>query len=288
MLLLAEHVRARVELDLPRCRRGGRGTRPCRGRGGPSAGRRPGGGPRSPRRRRRPSCAARTSAIGSRPGNAGGKGSSPASRRRSSFARRSARRADSCLDLRRGFVGSSTDEGIQWSAACRDARSRSGTRPSPTCRGSSRSTTPRSSAGSPPSTPSAREPGRDDAWLTERDEIHPVLVGRDATARSLAGRRSASGRRRAPTGARREVSVYVRCGCERDGGVRRPSCLRRCRAGPRHRRGARASRAGSRCRTRRASRSHESFGFRSIGTQRRCGEKLGRILDVELMDLHLD
>jgi phosphinothricin acetyltransferase len=33
---------------------------------------------------------------------------------------------------------------------------------------------------------------------------------------------------------------------------------------------------------------HEAAGFRSFGTQRRCGEKLGRILDVELFDLHLD
>jgi phosphinothricin acetyltransferase len=32
----------------------------------------------------------------------------------------------------------------------------------------------------------------------------------------------------------------------------------------------------------------ERFGFGRIGTQRRCGEKFGRILDVELMDLHLD
>jgi len=32
----------------------------------------------------------------------------------------------------------------------------------------------------------------------------------------------------------------------------------------------------------------ESFGFGHIGTQRRCGEKFGRVLDVELMDLHLD
>jgi L-amino acid N-acyltransferase YncA len=32
----------------------------------------------------------------------------------------------------------------------------------------------------------------------------------------------------------------------------------------------------------------ESFGFGHIGTQRRCGEKFGRILDVELMDFHLD
>jgi len=33
---------------------------------------------------------------------------------------------------------------------------------------------------------------------------------------------------------------------------------------------------------------HCSVGFRSIGTMRRVGEKFGRILDVELMDLHLD
>ena len=33
---------------------------------------------------------------------------------------------------------------------------------------------------------------------------------------------------------------------------------------------------------------HEAAGFRSFGTQRRCGEKLGRILDVELFDLHLE
>lgn len=33
---------------------------------------------------------------------------------------------------------------------------------------------------------------------------------------------------------------------------------------------------------------HEAAGFRSFGIQRRCGEKLGRILDVELFDLHLD
>ena len=33
---------------------------------------------------------------------------------------------------------------------------------------------------------------------------------------------------------------------------------------------------------------HRSAGFRSVGRMRRVGEKLGRILDVELMDLHLD
>jgi L-amino acid N-acyltransferase len=33
---------------------------------------------------------------------------------------------------------------------------------------------------------------------------------------------------------------------------------------------------------------HESLGFQRIGTMRRVGEKLGRILDIELYDLHLD
>lgn len=33
---------------------------------------------------------------------------------------------------------------------------------------------------------------------------------------------------------------------------------------------------------------HRALGFRSFGTMRRVGEKLGRILDVELLDLHLD
>lgn len=33
---------------------------------------------------------------------------------------------------------------------------------------------------------------------------------------------------------------------------------------------------------------HGSLGFKSVGTMRRVGEKFGRILDVELMDLQLD
>ncbi len=33
---------------------------------------------------------------------------------------------------------------------------------------------------------------------------------------------------------------------------------------------------------------HRSLGFELIGVQRRAGEKFGRILDVALMDLHLD
>jgi L-amino acid N-acyltransferase len=33
---------------------------------------------------------------------------------------------------------------------------------------------------------------------------------------------------------------------------------------------------------------HERVGFARVGTMRRVGEKFGRILDVELLDLHLD
>lgn len=33
---------------------------------------------------------------------------------------------------------------------------------------------------------------------------------------------------------------------------------------------------------------HESLGFRTIGVMRRVGEKFGQVLDVRLMDLHLD
>lgn len=33
---------------------------------------------------------------------------------------------------------------------------------------------------------------------------------------------------------------------------------------------------------------HQAFGFQHIGTMRRVGQKFGRILDVELYDLHLD
>ncbi|MEM8834487.1 MAG: N-acetyltransferase family protein [Planctomycetota bacterium] len=33
---------------------------------------------------------------------------------------------------------------------------------------------------------------------------------------------------------------------------------------------------------------HRAFGFETVGVMRRVGEKFGRVLDVELMDLHLD
>ncbi len=33
---------------------------------------------------------------------------------------------------------------------------------------------------------------------------------------------------------------------------------------------------------------HESLGFKTIGVMRRVGEKFGKLLDVRLLDLHVD
>jgi phosphinothricin acetyltransferase len=37
-----------------------------------------------------------------------------------------------------------------------------------------------------------------------------------------------------------------------------------------------------------STRLHEAAGFRPVGTMRRVGEKFGRLLDVAILDLHLD
>ncbi|MBX3358846.1 MAG: N-acetyltransferase [Phycisphaeraceae bacterium] len=37
-----------------------------------------------------------------------------------------------------------------------------------------------------------------------------------------------------------------------------------------------------------SNRMHARLGFKDVGTLRRCGEKFGRVLDVLLMDVHLD
>ena len=127
--------------------------------------------------------------------------------------------------------------------------------------------------------------GRDDAWLTERDtERHPVVVAalddRIAGWASLNPWSNRGGYARTVEG-----SVYVHRD-ERGRGVGRVLL------------GAvveRARRAGTGVILARITEANapsvalfEAFGFGRIGTQRRCGEKFGRILDVELMDLHLD
>lgn len=125
--------------------------------------------------------------------------------------------------------------------------------------------------------------GRDDGWLTGREEIHPVIVaasGENVVGWAAIGPWSPKGAYRR-TG---EVSVYVD-GAMRGGGVG-SRLLRELVA--RARGGDVAVLLARVALPNQASIAiHEAVGFRSFGTQRRCGEKLGRIIDVELMDLHL-
>jgi L-amino acid N-acyltransferase YncA len=125
---------------------------------------------------------------------------------------------------------------------------------------------------------------RDGAWLTERDALYPVLVGTDGE--DLVGWASLS--QWSPRGAYRrtaEVSEYVDA-AHRGRGIGRAllaALVERARERDIAVLLARVTQPNP------ASEAmHESLGFRAFGTQRRCGEKFGRILDVKLMDLHLD
>lgn len=130
-----------------------------------------------------------------------------------------------------------------------------------------------------------RQAGRDDGWLTGRAPYHPVTVA--VADGEIAGWASIGPW--SPRGAYRrtgEVSVYVddeRRGAG-IGGLLMTDLVERARALPEIAvllaRIAQPNPASVAI--------HEAAGFRSFGTQRRCGEKLGRILDVELFDLHLD
>ena len=129
-----------------------------------------------------------------------------------------------------------------------------------------------------------RVTGVDDRWLTGRDSAHPVLV-------ALAGDRVcgwASVGPWSPRGAYRrtgEVSVYVDAEMRGRGIGRRllESLVERARGSE-----VKVLLARVALPNEPSLRVHEAAGFRSFGTQRRCGEKLGRVLDVELLDLHLD
>jgi len=129
-----------------------------------------------------------------------------------------------------------------------------------------------------------KDPEADANWLTGRDDAHPVLVAADAG--EIVGWASIGPW--SPKGAYRrtgEVSVYVDESA-RGGGVGGrllSELVERARRSDIKVLLARLALPNP------ASMSiHERAGFRSFGIQRRCGEKLGRVLDVELLDLHLD
>lgn len=129
-----------------------------------------------------------------------------------------------------------------------------------------------------------RRLGRDDGWLTGREPRHPVLVAERCG--EVVGWGSLSRWSERGAYARTaEVSVYV----DRDHrgeGVGREllaALIDRAPAGGIAVLLARIADANPR-----SIALHEAAGFSSIGVQRRCGEKLGRVLDVALMDLHLD
>lgn len=131
-----------------------------------------------------------------------------------------------------------------------------------------------------------RRVGVDDGWLTDRAPYHPVLVAEDASGEVVGW---ASTGPWSPRGAYRrtgEVSVYVDPAA-RGAGIGRgllAALVERARETPEISvllaRVAQPNPASLAV--------HEAVGFRSFGIQRRCGEKLGQILDVNLMDLHLD
>ena len=129
-----------------------------------------------------------------------------------------------------------------------------------------------------------KDPERDADWLTGRDEIHPVIIA--AAGEELLGWASIGPW--SPKGAYRrtgEVSVYVDEGARGRGVGRRllEELVARARASD-----VRVLLARLALPNPASMAIHESAGFRSFGVQRRCGEKLGRVLDVELLDLHLD
>jgi phosphinothricin acetyltransferase len=128
-----------------------------------------------------------------------------------------------------------------------------------------------------PSTPASRA-----AWLADRDPArHPILVAEEAGA-ILAWAATTAWSPRRGYARTAEVSVYVD-GAARRRGLGRALLLEleaRARAAGL---GVLLARIGGESVP--SQRLHEEVGYRHVGTMRRVGEKLGRVLDVELYEL---
>lgn len=126
--------------------------------------------------------------------------------------------------------------------------------------------------------------GRDDGWLTEREQRYPVLVGE--AGGQIVGWSSLS--QWSPRGAyarTAEVSVYVDP-AHRGNGYGRALLAAVVELAPATGAGVLLARIVEPNPASTAT--HRSLGFEPIGVQRRAGEKFGRILDVTLLDLHVD
>ena len=125
----------------------------------------------------------------------------------------------------------------------------------------------------------------DAGWLTGREPFHPVLVAERAGGVVVGWASTGPWSGRGAYRRTGEVSVYVE-GTARGAGIGGrllAALVERARGSEVKVLLARVALPNP------ASVAiHEALGFRSFGIQRRCGEKLGRILDVDLMDLHLD
>jgi phosphinothricin acetyltransferase len=129
-----------------------------------------------------------------------------------------------------------------------------------------------------------RDPATDASWLTAREARYPLLVAlRDG---EILGWGSLSQWSERGAYARTaEVSVYIdrRHRGEGIGRLLLQALIERAPAG-----GIAVLLARVAGENPASIALHESLGFSRIGTQRRSGEKFGRVLDVALLDLHLD
>lgn len=122
------------------------------------------------------------------------------------------------------------------------------------------------------------------AWLTKHTgERHPALVAADADVVVGWGALSAWSDRCAYARAA-EVSVYVHED-HRGRGIGKALLVALVDAGRAAGLGVLLARISSESEA--SLHLHRAQGFESIGTMRRVGEKFGRVLDVELLDLHL-